>query len=284
MANLLNQNIGTNYKGILNLNTLNGNLSGTLQAVTDGDGNASPLRLSTTSVDINSALTASGAITSLSNITCGAGSSFVINNRIIFSSFANGSLRITNDSTVGFGLLQLGGTSNAFPAIKRNSASIDFRLADDTGFCNISAAALTLSANLVLSAGNAIYAGNQLRIGAGAISILSDSGAGINFTAGTSGRSFGVSNATSGAPSSTAFLFVGDTATGVTMGANSNNNASAVLDLVSTTQGLLFPRMTTTQVNAISTPAAGLVVYSTTENALCLYNGSSWRKLNDSPL
>ena len=47
MANLLGQNIGTNYKGILNLNTLNGNLSGTLESVTDGDGNASPLRLST---------------------------------------------------------------------------------------------------------------------------------------------------------------------------------------------------------------------------------------------
>jgi len=47
MANLLGQNIGTNYKGILNLNTLNGNLSATLQAVTDGDGNASLLRLST---------------------------------------------------------------------------------------------------------------------------------------------------------------------------------------------------------------------------------------------
>ena len=47
MANLLGQNIVTNYKGILNLNTLNGNLSATLQAVTDGDGNASPLQLST---------------------------------------------------------------------------------------------------------------------------------------------------------------------------------------------------------------------------------------------
>lgn len=50
MANLNGQNIGTNYKGILNLNTLNGNLSATLQAVTDGDGNASLLQLSTTSV------------------------------------------------------------------------------------------------------------------------------------------------------------------------------------------------------------------------------------------
>jgi hypothetical protein len=49
---LNSQNIGLNYKGILNLNTLNGNLSGTLQAVTDGDGNASLLQLSTTEVAI----------------------------------------------------------------------------------------------------------------------------------------------------------------------------------------------------------------------------------------
>jgi hypothetical protein len=52
MGILLGANIGTNYKGILNLNTLNGNLSGTLQAVTDGDGNASLLQLSTTEVAI----------------------------------------------------------------------------------------------------------------------------------------------------------------------------------------------------------------------------------------
>jgi hypothetical protein len=50
MASLFSQNIGLNYKGILNLNTLNGNLTSTLQAVTDGDGNASPLQLSTTNV------------------------------------------------------------------------------------------------------------------------------------------------------------------------------------------------------------------------------------------
>jgi hypothetical protein len=73
MANLLGQNIGTNYKGILNLNTLNGNLSGTLQAVTDGDGNASPLQLSTTFARIQSPtagdsyLYIKGATTSLEN-------------------------------------------------------------------------------------------------------------------------------------------------------------------------------------------------------------------------
>lgn len=48
MANLSTENIGTNYKGILNLgSTINTPLSTTLQDITDGDGNASPLKIST---------------------------------------------------------------------------------------------------------------------------------------------------------------------------------------------------------------------------------------------
>ena len=57
MASLFSQNIGLNYKGILNLNTLNGNLTTTLQAITDGDGNASLLKLSTTELRIDSGVT-----------------------------------------------------------------------------------------------------------------------------------------------------------------------------------------------------------------------------------
>jgi hypothetical protein len=60
--------------------------------------------------------------------------------------------------------------------------------------------------------------------------------------------------------------------------------SSAILELSSTSKGFLPPRMTTSEVNSISSPAEGLVVYSTTENQLCLYNGTMWRKLNDSPL
>jgi hypothetical protein len=53
MANLLGQNIGTNYKGILNLgSTINTPVSGTAQYITDGDGTASALSVSTTSVGI----------------------------------------------------------------------------------------------------------------------------------------------------------------------------------------------------------------------------------------
>lgn len=55
MANLLNQFVDgpDTYKGLLNLNTLNSGLTGSLQAVTDGMGVASPLHLSTTLVGVN---------------------------------------------------------------------------------------------------------------------------------------------------------------------------------------------------------------------------------------
>ena len=57
---------------------------------------------------------------------------------------------------------------------------------------------------------------------------------------------------------------------------------SAQLDLISTTKGLLPPRMTTTQRDAINSPAEGLVVFNTTDNALNVYNGSQWEAVGAS--
>jgi hypothetical protein len=62
----------------------------------------------------------------------------------------------------------------------------------------------------------------------------------------------------------------------ISIGANATPNASAILDITSTTKGVLFPRMTTTQKNAISSPATGLVVYDTTLNKLSVYTGAAW--------
>jgi hypothetical protein len=47
----------------------------------------------------------------------------------------------------------------------------------------------------------------------------------------------------------------------------------------STTQGFLPPRMTTTQKNAIGTPAQGLMVFDTTLAKLCVYSGSAWETI-----
>jgi hypothetical protein len=54
---------------------------------------------------------------------------------------------------------------------------------------------------------------------------------------------------------------------------------SAVLDLNSTTRGFLPPRMTTTQKNAIASPATGLQVYDTTLNQMSYYNGTTWTNI-----
>jgi len=52
-------------------------------------------------------------------------------------------------------------------------------------------------------------------------------------------------------------------------------NASAVLELESTAQGLLPPRMTTTQRDAISNPAEGLTIYNITTNCIQVYKGAA---------
>ena len=56
-------------------------------------------------------------------------------------------------------------------------------------------------------------------------------------------------------------------------------DASAVLDVQSTTKGFLPPRMTEAERDAIPTPATGLTVYNTTSSKLNVYDGSAWSEL-----
>jgi hypothetical protein len=70
-------------------------------------------------------------------------------------------------------------------------------------------------------------------------------------------------------------------ALGLGMSSGTDVNSKAVLELASTTKGFLPPRMTTTQKNAIATPPAGLVVYDTDLNKLCLYT-TAWETITSS--
>ncbi len=56
-------------------------------------------------------------------------------------------------------------------------------------------------------------------------------------------------------------------------------NANAMLDIASTTKGMLIPRMTTAQRNAI-TATAGLVVYDTTLKGFWFNDGTTWQPMN----
>lgn len=61
-------------------------------------------------------------------------------------------------------------------------------------------------------------------------------------------------------------------------------HSSAALHVNSTTKGLLIPRMSTTERNAIVAPAEGLLIYNLTTNELNQRQNAAWKTLlnNDS--
>lgn len=61
----------------------------------------------------------------------------------------------------------------------------------------------------------------------------------------------------------------------VGIGTNTPDN-SAILDIQSGAQGVLFPRMGSTERSGITSPASGLHVYDTDTKSLWYYNGTLW--------
>ena len=89
-------------------------------------------------------LTLNGGITAGGPITAGASS------RIgwagvsqIYGGGTNGNIVLSNAAATDFGLLQFGGTTSSFPALKRSGTGIQVRLADDSGYSRLYAANVT---------------------------------------------------------------------------------------------------------------------------------------------
>jgi len=62
---------------------------------------------------------------------------------------------------------------------------------------------------------------------------------------------------------------------------NENPDASAALDITSTTGGILIPRLAQTQRDAIIAPAEGLMIYQTDEiSGFYFYDGNNWTKID----
>ena len=85
-------------------------------------------------------------------------------------------------------------------------------------------------------------------------------------------------NTTSGIYGNIIISHNGTSKTGNILIGTSTNVASAIVNVESTTQGLLFPRMSTTEKLAIVTPTAGLVIFDTTLNKLCVYT-TAWETI-----
>ena len=67
----------------------------------------------------------------------------------------------------------------------------------------------------------------------------------------------------------------------ISLQSNTEPDASAILDVIATNKGLLLPRLTDLQRNAIPSPAAGLLIFNTSSNKVNVFNGQYWRSIDD---
>ena len=81
-----------------------------------------------------------------------------------------------------------------------------------------------------------------------------------------------------GAGTALEYSAVQSVGTSLAVGTTSDAAASAVLDVVSTTKGVLLAPMTTAQRDAISSPAANLVISNTETDGEDVYNGTRWHR------
>jgi hypothetical protein len=220
----------------------------------------------------------------------------------------------TNEIVIGYqsrgngsNSVTLGNTSVTKTILQGNvligtTTDLGYKL-DVNGTARIQGATTISTGRLTISnAGNDFY---PLYIGSSSVSnsriylessglqdIVASGGPGLRFQSGSL-RIDGTNNTTNKVFISTAngvsqhvvfWLNAGETEIGGTGGVLPT---SAMLSVTSTTKGFLPPRMTGAQAEAIGTPAAGLMVYSTDGSGATItslgwwgYNGTTWVKLN----
>jgi hypothetical protein len=159
------------------------------------------------------------------------------------------------------GIKGSGSTSATTSLLVQNSAGTNLLSARDDGRVGIGTSSPSFPLDVVTPNGT-VASMRLFQTGANVLEIY----AGINSRI--------VNNSGGGAPSNAGIIL--DVSNNV--GINTNPNSSAQLDVSSTTKGFLPPRMTTTQKNAISSPAAGLVVYDSTLAKLCVYT-TTWETI-----
>jgi hypothetical protein len=106
-------------------------------------------------IKMNVTDTASAAASKLMDLQVGAASKFNVSKSGVLqlaagtqlSPASDGVLTLLDAAGTSFARLQLGGTTSSFPAIKRNSTSVEAKLADDSGFANLNAASLRAEAS-----------------------------------------------------------------------------------------------------------------------------------------
>lgn len=139
-------------------------------------------------------------------LTLPTGGALQFNARSRIQSAGDGSLVLWDHTATTFTELQFGGTSSSFPEIRRNGTAFNFRLADNSGDCAITASAGTFSGNLALASGSAITwatDGSFSRAGAaGVVQLVNPN----SLTSSTALRVYNTTDAATGAPTNAEWL------------------------------------------------------------------------------
>ncbi len=167
-----NVGIGTTTPNVLL--TLGGSLQTTAAYGLNFGGEAASnlYRLTTNTIKTDGTMQAGGSFIASANVQAGSAYSFVIGSRSRIYSDADSNLRLSNNGGADFNMLQFGGTSSSFPAIKKNGTSFNLRLADDSGDAGLTLGTLTTSGSVGIGTtspyrtlsvgGSAVFTGGEV--------------------------------------------------------------------------------------------------------------------------
>jgi hypothetical protein len=90
-------------------------------------------------------------VTATGIVAAGAANAIRWTSRTQMQSPSDGIVELSNSAVTGFTRIELGGTTSSFPAIKRNSTALNFRLADDSADADTTMGAITASGAVTLN-------------------------------------------------------------------------------------------------------------------------------------
>jgi hypothetical protein len=116
-------------------------------------------------VYIGTDLTVGGSYLGSAGVQAGGATTFVWAGRSRLASPSSGVVTLFNNGSTDFDRLQFGGTTSAFPALKRSGTGISVRLADDTADAGLTAASITTSATTLHTTSAALTNGAGVATG-----------------------------------------------------------------------------------------------------------------------